>query len=279
MSREIDMKILRKLEEWKRDESVLPDMLRLYEDLLQIQCEAKSNIVLHGVPQDEVMERLEQGMPILSFADLHLDWAITKDLLHQAITIFAERLFLPTDRVDLLRDIVFDDERLQPVVEAYYNVKDVASLDLEVETELLFAVIQTGLWPVLSMQSELLLPQVEQLKWRKRYCPICGGKADFAFLTGETGERWLSCSRCDAEWLFQRLECPFCGTRDQTKLAYFTDEEEVYRMYTCSACQTYIKAIDIRKTTGEVLLPFEKIATIDLDNQALIEGFHPGTQK
>jgi len=132
--------------------------------------------------------------------------------------------------------------------------------------------------PFLFAYSRLLLPEVDQELWRRRYCPVCGGKPDFAYLDKEKGARWLLCSRCDAEWLFLRLQCPYCGTQDQNALAYFTDEEEshLYRLYVCEQCHTYIKAIDLRCTESEVLLPLERVTTLDLDKQVQEKGYKPG---
>jgi FdhE protein len=104
-----------------------------------------------------------------------------------------------------------------------------------------------------------------------------------AFLKRESGARWLLCSRCDTEWLFQRLECPYCGTQEQNALVFFTDEEELYRLYVCERCKCYLKAVDLRKTEAEVLLPLERLYTIDLDTQAVGKGYHscqkPGAKR
>jgi len=116
---------------------------------------------------------------------------------------------------------------------------------------------------------------VNQERWRRGYCPICGGNPDFAFLDKERGARWLLCSGCDAEWLFQRLECPYCGTQDQDALAYFTDDEGLYRLYVCERCKRYLKALDLRQAKSEVLLPLERLFTFDIDAQAQEYGYSP----
>jgi FdhE protein len=95
-------------------------------------------------------------------------------------------------------------------------------------------------------------------------------------MRGEEGARWLVCGRCDAEWRFQRLECPFCGTRDQGNLAYFSGGQGLYRLYVCEECKGYIKAIDLRHSQSEVLLPLEWIGTLDMDRQACELGYRPG---
>ncbi len=150
-----------------------------------------------------------------------------------------------------------------------------------VDCELLGSVIAATLKPFLSAYARLLLPEMNQELWRRRYCPICGGRPNFAYLDKERGARWLVCSRCDAEWLFVRLECPYCGTQNQAALAYFTDEEEscLYRLYVCGECRTYIKAIDLRRTGSEILLPFERVITLDMDRQAQEAGYKPGVYR
>jgi hypothetical protein len=124
--------------------------------------------------------------------------------------------------------------------------------------------------------AEALSDVVNQGVWRQRICPICGGKPDFAFLDKERGGRWLLCSRCDMEWLFQRLQCPYCGTQGQKALSYFTNDQGLYRLYTCEECRSYIKAMDLRKTQAEALLPLERILTAQLDRQAVGAGYKAG---
>jgi FdhE protein len=128
----------------------------------------------------------------------------------------------------------------------------------------------------LTTQAEAYKKLVDQEQWRRGYCPVCGGKADFAFLDKEKGARWLLCSRCDTEWLFQRLECPYCGTTNQNELAYFTDDSELYRLYICQRCHTYLKAVDMRKTDSEILLPLERVLTADIDRQGQEKGYKGG---
>lgn len=104
---------------------------------------------------------------------------------------------------------------------------------------------------------------------------ICGGSTDFAFLDRENGARWLLCARCDTEWRFQRLQCPYCGTQDQNALSYFTAEEGLYRLYVCEQCKRYLKAVDLRQAKAEVLPPLERLYTLDLDRQAQEHGYRP----
>lgn len=107
----------------------------------------------------------------------------------------------------------------------------------------------------------------------RRYCPICGGKADFAFLESEMGTRWLCFPRCDAQWVLQRLECRYGATQNQDSLACLTDDEGLYRLYVCEECRRCIKAIDLRCTESDVSLFVECIIKPDIDKQAQEAGY------
>jgi len=63
--------------------------------------------------------------------------------------------------------------------------------------------------------------------------------------------------------------------QDQNALAYFTDDEGLYRLYVCEKCKRYLKAIDLRQAKSEVLLPLERLITFGLDAQAKEYGYSP----
>ena len=43
----------------------------------------------------------------------------------------------------------------------------------------------------------------------------------------------------------------------------------------CDRCKNYLKAIDLRQAKSEVLLPLERLYTLDIDSQAQQYGYHP----
>ncbi len=136
--------------------------------------------------------------------------------------------------------------------------------------------VHSTIKPFLASRSEALLGFVEQEQWRRGYCPVCGGKPDFAFLDKERGSRWLLCSRCDAQWLFQRLQCPYCDSQNQDALAYYADDGGLYRLYVCQQCRSYLKAVDLRQTEEEISLPLERVMTIDMDRQGREKRYRGG---
>jgi FdhE protein len=273
-------KILTKLGEWSQKEGPLPHHIDAYSRLLRLQVEAKSRIAAPGLALDRelVSGRLRHGTPIVSFEDLSLDWPLVQELFRSVALVLAEYAGQHLTDALGLEGLASDVTRLKRVAEDWYQGKSLSTIAAEnqVGEGLLAAAVQATLYPFLAVHSEATLNVLDQELWRRRYCPICGGKPDFAFLDKERGARWLLCSRCDTEWLFQRLECPYCGTQSHDALTYFTNKQELYRLYTCKKCQGYIKVIDLRKASAEVLLPLERIMTADLDRQAMESGYKAG---
>ncbi|RLC93779.1 MAG: hypothetical protein DRI39_04745 [Chloroflexi bacterium] len=275
-----DIEILDRLGEWEQREGSLPQFVELYRDLVRLQVEAGSRVALPEphLTQEAATGRVREGLPLLGFEDVRLDWGLVQDQFQAVTDILGGHLVPEAGDTQALADLARNMPLLQQVARDWYQGVSLANTAAErcVTEELLNVVIQSALRPFLVAHAEALLPLVKQELWRRRYCPICGGKADFAFLDKERGARWLLCSRCDTEWLFQRIECPYCGTQNQKSLSFLTDEQELYRLYTCEECRAYIKAIDLRKTQAEVLLPLERIVTADLDRQAEEAGYRPG---
>ncbi len=263
---------LRKLEEWTEKVEASPELIDFYRRLLRIQSIAERRV---GIPRLDlnsaaICDRLNQGLPLIGFDELDLDWSLLQATFVEVTSAFAKhpKLFGPAPKS--LVEIGGHHQYLKEAVRAWYKMTRLPTAVVPdgVNECLLEDIIQATLKPFLAGYSKVLLSSVNQERWRRGYCPICGGNPDFALLDKEYGARWLVCSRCDTEWLFQRLECPYCGNQNQNTLAYFTDGEGVYRLYVCEQCRTYIKAIDLRRTESEVLLPLERVLTLNMDRQA-----------
>ena len=280
MTTAADSRILKRLEELERQEGSLSESLKFCQRLLLIQSQVRSRI---GVPkirlsQENISNRLSSGSPIIRFADLSIDWSLLRYTFEEVNGLFANYSGVLGEVPENLKELGSYPDLLKEAIKAWFEGAPLPPQITvsEVDKALLEVMLLATLRPFLINHSEALIGFVEQEQWRRGYCPVCGGNPDFAFLEKEYGARWLLCSRCDAEWLFQRLECPYCSTQDQSALAYFTDEKELYRLYTCELCRHYLKAIDLRKTESEVLLPLERFLTLDLDTQAQKEGYSPG---
>ena len=99
-------------------------------------------------------------------------------------------------------------------------------------------------------------------------------------LENETGRKILQCYLCRTEWVFKRLECPFCGNSDQNKQRFFYNEDDkAHRVEVCDQCKMYLKVVDIRVTQKDVVLLVENLVTLHLDLVAEKEGFQQDTNR
>ncbi len=217
------------------------------------------------------------GVSLITFGELDIKWPLLLNAARNVVGVFAEypQLFGPA--LEGFKESEVDCFFTSEAVKAWFEGSSLpAGTVADKPSEyLLENIIQATLSPFLVSYSKPLLTEINPERWRRRYCPICGGIPDFAFLDKESGARWLLCSRCNAEWLFQRLECPYCGATDQNALSYFTDDKGLYRLYICEQCKRYLKAIDLRQAGAEVSLPLERLATMDIDAQAREQGYRP----
>ena len=280
MTAKANNEILKRLEEEGGKGGLPPRLLEFYQRLWQIQSGAEQRIgtVRTGLKQEAINERLERGRPLISFDKLALDRSLLKDIFTEVTATFADYPDLFGELPQSLRKPKARPSLSKKVAKAWFQgarLPATIAVDDASEYLLLEAIIHATIRPFLVSYAKTLINSVDQERWRREYCPICGGKPDFAFLDKERGARWLLCSRCDSEWLFQRLQCPYCGTQNQNVLAYFTDDKGLYRLYVCEQCHKYIKAIDLRHTELEVQLPLERVLTLDMDRQAQEKGYQP----
>jgi FdhE protein len=269
--RQVIDKILNRLAD---AEQPLPRSLEFYRKILTIQTKTKLPDLAESTADfsRNSGERLSQGKPLLAFSDLEINWEYFQSLYNELLDLSMEFLTPNREETEEAKKIGSDLDLLQETTKTWFGIKTVSRKSNSKNNDinqLTSSIVQATLYPLLSIYSDKLLPLVTQEAWYKRYCPVCGGEADFGFLDREKdGARWLLCSRCDAQWLFYRLVCPHCGNDDQQSLAYFTNDTSVYRLYVCEKCRHYLKTIDLRKTEAEILLPLERILTLDMDRQA-----------
>jgi len=280
-TKEIDSIILDKLDEWKRETGASPELVEFYAKLLTVHSRMAQLI---DTPQPSLSSetadaRLNQGFPLTTFDDLNLNLSLLKEIFSEVVSLYAEypQLFGPLPKS--LIEVESYYPHLEEMAQAWYEEAKlpVTVMADDVNEHLLEDIIQATLKPFFANYAKALRTLVNHDYWRRSYCPICGGEPDLAFLDRENGARWLVCSRCDTEWLFQRLGCPYCGNVNQRTIAYFTDDG-LYRLYVCEECKQYLKAIDLRQTQEEIVLPLERLFTLPLDAQAQEQGYSRRTK-
>ena len=245
-------------------------------------------ILMKGIdpkPQEMMLEdrlknlKKEEGFPLFSRDDLPIDLEASKGLFMRFLEHFAS-----TDRDDRegieknLKKIQTDahwlDRLFKTILKIDNKTLDKMGKEVDLNPKVMEFLAQTAMKPALcALRSSISEKHLEKTGWDYGYCPLCGSKANMAYLD-KTGKRYLHCELCSEEWLYPRLNCPFCQNVDHKTLGYFqAEKEDGFRVDFCRKCQRYIKTIDKRlfETSGPMEL--EYLATIHLDLLASEHGF------
>ncbi len=281
MTNGTSIQTLKRLEEWAKKEAHSSKFLDFYISLLRIQAEVEERIgaAKHELSENTIRNQMTSGKPLLKFDDLATDWPLVADTFNKVVATLAD---YPEPFGPIPEALTQPRHKLaKKTANSWFEGKSLpATIAGEaINPYLLDSLIHQSLRPFLISHSQALIGLVNQAGWRRGYCPVCGGSPDIAYLEKEVGERWLMCSRCDARWRFQRLECPSCGNQEPKSLSCFSDDEKVYRLYVCDKCHTYLKAVDLRNVETDVFLPLERLMTFDMDRQGQEMGYQPGYTK
>ena len=130
--------------------------------------------------------------------------------------------------------------------------------------------------PLVEKQSESLRSVIQNLNWKKGYCPVCGSFPALSYLKGAEGQRWLMCGLCSHEWRFMRTQCPFCENEDykQSELC-FVEDRAYEQAEMCHQCNRYLTGIDLRKYPYEFVPEVALTGMMYLDILAQEKGFLP----
>jgi FdhE protein len=265
--------ILQALEEAEAQSSGLSAYFEYHRALFRLLGQARSELsgTLEMVDEAALQARVLQGLPLLSFDQL----PVQADRFAALVSNVAQ--LLSTYDSNLAGQTVPDNPAgcLALARQRFEEGQAVGERDEthEDEATLARASVDLALRPFLAWVAEQVLPHVNQERWKRGYCPVCGGAPDFATLDAETGARHLLCSRCSSMWRYRRLGCPFCDVADHARLVYYPSEDGVYRLYVCGKCRRYLKTIDLRETARSVLLPVERVTTVSMDVAARQEGY------
>ncbi len=266
---ESDQRALDVLENAQARQEDLATFLGFYADLLREQFVFKAILTDGpGVHEEKVrQQRLQDGVAQLTFSQLGVEAGRLAALVVRLWDVMVSHNPEWAGQREAL-----DPDELLALVRQEFETQTPFKAPPPTDRTPAEVLIQMALSPYLQRAAETILPLLDLNGWRRGYCPICGGQPCFAALRGE-GERSLLCSRCYAEWPFARMQCPFCGNADHHQLAYYSDQDGVYRLYICRACRRYLKTIDLRQA-GERVLVVEPILTASMDLSARKEGYH-----
>ena len=265
-----DQNILEHLCQARAAHPHLETLFHFYEQLFQIQLTFKARLRedrhLGYLEEKEIdPDRLASGVPQVSFDELRMEASPLIDLYGDIAAL-------------LIRDtecLAPDNREPQPETILAHAREIFTSTVPLVGSGQPADVIRTAsglaLAPYLQLACEHLMPRIPQSDWHRGHCPICGGAPSFAVVHAAPDFRTLLCSRCNGEWRFRRMGCPFCMEREHQ--TYYPTESGDYRLYVCEACHRYLKSLDLQESDSERCLPVETLSTVSMDLAAREKGW------
>jgi len=108
--------------------------------------------------------------------------------------------------------------------------------------------------------------------WNLGYCPACGSWPALAECADS--HRVLRCSFCSLGWELNSYACIYCEEAGEPFVTAAPDEERKdRRVEVCSACQSYLKTVDLAALSPFPLVAIADMETMDLDLAAMEHGY------
>jgi FdhE protein len=277
---EID-KITERIDEITSERPSHKEVLAFLKLVMTEKYKVKPGIEIDPVDIDKSLLEVknQEGFPLVNRADLKMDIPSATTLFkglceslkqNDKISQDIERITRAVDGGEL--DLA---ELFEKTAREDRDYMRLVSDRLALQGGLLFFLAQNSLQPIFEAYADKLKGYVDQEKWWRGYCPICGSKPVIAELIGAERKKFLVCSCCGYEWRFNRTRCPFCDNEQAQAFKFFYTENEgkAYRVETCQKCKKYIKTVDTEELEDEMIPAVEDMGTLHLDILAKKEGY------
>jgi hypothetical protein len=223
--------------------------------------------------------RLSAGRRLLELPEISLEWADLRLAIRQTADVLRRHDALETTDHGPIVALARASEGLVELVTAWYaetGVRPADRADLAAHRQHLPAaldqVLSVAIRPFLARAAEVAAQSAPLAEWGRPWCPCCGSEPEFAAVIADD-VRVLTCGRCEARWPWLFVGCPWCETRDASRLVTLASPDRKYRVYGCNACHRYLKGYDARGGRRQVLPAVDTIATLPLDAAAMQRGF------
>ncbi len=250
-------------------EPQLADAIALHIALLTAQSRVEPKQCVCTTQAEEAATRLQSGLPILQPNEFQADPTGLAVLHYRICILLADHYPELADELDAIRnwfctELPFISNHVIAFLKEGHAHPD---KNTGLNPTLLNFVFKETLHPFLRKYARMLAPFVDVNSWYRAYCPICGGEPDFAALDKESRTRRLLCSRCDMEWAFWRMMCPFCGCDDPDRQQYSHLENPLYSLYRCKRCERELMTVDLQHSDEELLLSVERLLLCSIINR------------
>lgn len=264
----------------------LAQIFEVYRKVLDVQLNCLDRInVSVDLSEDEIKDFFRNGQYLMSRQKFDISGDLYKEIIFSLCKAIKEASPGAPDSLKQLSNAEeFNDVNIKKVLD---KIKLFSKRELEdfikdremekktgVSGEIIAFVIFSALSPFYSLITKETRKKIDFSIWRRSYCPVCGQTAVIAKHRSEDGARVLHCWLCHAEWVYPRLECPYCENKDQKQLRFFyVPGDKSRQVHVCEKCKKYLKTIDMKIMQKNVSLDVEAIATGYLDIVAKREGY------
>ncbi len=130
---------------------------------------------------------------------------------------------------------------------------------------------------ILRIKAKDITDYIENATWNKGYCPICGAFPEIAVIEDKITQRWLHCSRCEYEWRFNRISCPYCEHegKEEGTTYFFIEGKEQETAFICEQCNRYLITLNRVSNLGNYDLDVVSMSLAHLDVIMQEKGFAP----
>jgi FdhE protein len=240
-----------------------------------------------ALPREHLIARLHEGVPMLHDQTAHVDVHYAADLFSRLVNLLQQRDDTELrSRLDVLVGAAtsgaLEPQRLfsEAFVQHHEHLAEIADA-AGVDIELLTTIVAQAVAPLLRAYADRLLPLLERIddvRWQRGYCWVCGAWPSLGELRGVELAQYLRCAACGSHWRWQRLECPYCANDDFRSLQTLTVEGEPrFRISVCDRCKGYLKVGNAFDPPPAEFLALDDVASLHLDVVAIERGYQrPG---
>jgi len=271
-------KLKKRIQQIKKKRPGYGEILDFYQKVKEEQEKTKASLQVDPIPLKKEWKDLlkKEGFSLIEKKDFPVDVEASCSLFRSLCEIGKDANPHMAEQVKKIEENIRNKRMdLKGLLKEFFNEQKVEQTthELGLDKKVLLFLIDNSVKPSIEAGVERFLNEIDTETWMKGYCPICGSLPFLSLLKEEVGKRFLLCSYCGYQWRIDRMICPFCDNKELGSLHYFYAEgEETYRIDLCDKCHQYIKTIDLR-TSGELDLPLEDLATLHLDISASQKGY------
>ncbi len=273
--------IIQAVNERKKNKPDFAPMLDIYGMIFTAQENAKKNTTIDSftIPDDILKIKLGEQLPLVEISQFMTDADASVRLFNEICGILSGAGDELSGQIKIIASSAVSS--LNEIFSAFLKGDepffDILAESSGFDKKILGFIVYNSLKPSLELFSRMVaaIPKCERF-WTRGCCPVCGSMPGLSMF-GENGKRSLSCGFCSHEWDSKRMFCPYCENTDHEALHYYDiDGEEEYRVDLCDKCKSFIKTIDLRKTSRPIYLPLEVHSTPYIDQRFREMGYKPG---